>query len=155
MFDFDHLPKSERSFSGLPGESAGRGLLPLLAWLSRYFAEQHIQSYVVGGLLRDLLLKRETADIDIAVKANAAEVALQVATALNGRFVLLDEANRIARVVIPGNGVPAEDRWDFTDVVAADGNGAKPDIRHVAAHQLGVTGLTALADVDLATLGDV
>ncbi len=117
----DRVGSTEQSSSGLPGELAGCGVLPLLAWLSRYFAAQQIQSYVVGGLLRDLLLKRETADIDIAVKANAMEVALQVATALNGKFVLLDEVNQIARVVIPENGVAGEGRWELDFSTIEDG----------------------------------
>ena len=109
----DEVGSAERSSPGLSGGLAGCGVFPLLAWLNRYFAKQDIQSYVVGGLLRDLLLGRETADIDIAVKANATEVALQIATTLNGKFVLLDEVNRIARVVILGRGVAGEGRWEL------------------------------------------
>lgn len=117
----DEVDSAERSSPGLPGELAGRGVFPLLAWLNRYLAEQHIQSYVVGGLLRDLLLGRETADIDLAVKANATEVALQVATTLNGKFVLLDEVNRIARVVVVGQGVAGESRWELDFSTIEDG----------------------------------
>jgi poly(A) polymerase len=118
----DEVDSAERSSPGLSGNSVGRGIFPLLAWLNRYFAEQNISSYVVGGLIRDFLLKRETADIDIAVKADAKEMALQIANALNGRFVLLDEVNRIARVVIPEEGLmPAEGRWELDFSTIEDG----------------------------------
>jgi len=54
----------------------------------------------VGGLIRDQLLGRETNDIDIAVDANALNIASNTAEDLGGKFVLLDEANGIARVII-------------------------------------------------------
>ena len=43
----------------------------LLTKISNFLTQQDIQSYVVGGLVRDLLLGRETADIDIAIEADA------------------------------------------------------------------------------------
>ncbi|MBM3167459.1 MAG: CCA tRNA nucleotidyltransferase, partial [Chloroflexi bacterium] len=55
--------------------------------------------YVVGGLVRDWLLSRDTADIDIAVNADAPGVAREIANVIGGKYVLLDEANGVARVV--------------------------------------------------------
>ena len=43
--------------------------LPLLTRLSRFLTERKVPSYIVGGFIRDMLLKRDTADIDIAVNA--------------------------------------------------------------------------------------
>ena len=71
----------------------------LLTEISRILAEQGIQSYLVGGFVRDIVLGRTTADIDIAVAADAPEVAARVAAALGGRYVLLDEENGVGRVV--------------------------------------------------------
>jgi len=89
-----------------------QGLLNLLARVSAILTQKNCQAYVVGGFVRDWLLGRETADIDIAVSGNALNIAQEVAEAIDGRYVLLDEANRVARVVIVGDEQP----WhlDFT-----------------------------------------
>jgi poly(A) polymerase len=64
----------------------------------------------VGGFVRDMLLGRATADIDIAVTGDALAVASQVASLLNGKYVLLDDVNSAGRVVLP------DTKWqiDFT-----------------------------------------
>jgi poly(A) polymerase len=72
----------------------------LLIKISQFLTEQGIKSYLIGGLVRDMLLGRDTADIDIAVAADALEVAPKVAKALGGKYVLLDEVNRVGRVVV-------------------------------------------------------
>jgi len=76
----------------------------LLTRVSRFLTEQGVNSYLIGGFVRDLLLGRDTADIDIAVDADALEVAPRVATALGGKYVLLDEVNRVGRVVLANHG---------------------------------------------------
>ena len=82
-----------------------RALL-LLTKVSNFLAEQDIQSYVVGGFVRDVLLRRDTGDIDIVVAAHALEIAPKLATALGGKYVLLDKVNRVGRVVLVNKGVP-------------------------------------------------
>jgi len=74
--------------------------LSLLATVKNLLAEQGAKSYLVGGFVRDALLGRDTADIDIAVAQDGVEIAQKVASALGGRFVLLDKVNRVGRVVI-------------------------------------------------------
>ena len=76
----------------------------LLTEVSNFLTEQDIQAYLVGGFVRDVLLGRETADIDIVVAADALEIAPQLATALGGKFVLLDKTNRVGRVVLANKG---------------------------------------------------
>ena len=76
---------------------AKQGLLNLLARVSAVLTQKNCQAYVVGGFVRDWLLGRETADIDIAVSGNALNIAQEVAEAIGGRYVLLDEANRVDR----------------------------------------------------------
>jgi len=74
----------------------------LLANLTKIFhllTARKKQGYIVGGFVRDWLLKRETNDIDIAVNTDAISIAQEVARELGGKFVLLDSANDIARVV--------------------------------------------------------
>jgi len=72
----------------------------LLSEVSNFMAERGVRSYLVGGFVRDVLLGRDTADIDIAVTADATEIASKLATALGGRYVLLDEVNKVGRVVV-------------------------------------------------------
>ncbi len=63
-------------------------------------AEQGYQGYIVGGFIRDWILGRQTNDVDIAVDGNALDIAKEVAKGLGGKFVLLDEVNGIARIVV-------------------------------------------------------
>jgi poly(A) polymerase len=84
----------------------------LLTRISRYLTREGINSYLVGGFVRDMLLGRATIDIDIAVGAGALEVAAAVAGALDGKYIALDEENGVGRVVLPGK------KWqiDFTSI---------------------------------------
>jgi poly(A) polymerase len=76
------------------------GLTPILAEISRLLDTQKKQGYIVGGFIRDRLLKRQTNDIDIAVNGDATNIARMIAREMGGKFVLLDDANNIARVVV-------------------------------------------------------
>jgi len=81
----------------------------LLTKVSHFLTKQGVKSYLVGGLVRDVLLGRDTADIDIAVARDALEIAPKVAVALGGKYVLLDEINRVGRVVV----VNETGRWEL------------------------------------------
>ena len=86
----------------------------LLTRVSDFLTEQGVKSYLVGGFVRDALLGRDTADIDVAVAADALEIAPKVATALGGRYVLLDEVNRVSRVVLVNEAAPsAGGQWQL------------------------------------------
>ena len=89
--------------------------LLILNKVSKLLTEQGIKSYLVGGFVRDVLLGRDTVDIDIAVAEDALEVAPRIATAFGGRYVLLDEVNRVGRVILASEGA-TKDEWqiDFT-----------------------------------------
>ena len=77
-----------------------------------------VDAYLVGGYIRDTLLGRKTRDIDIAVGASATDVARVVAAALDGHYVLLDEAQGIARVVLVESEAAKETQWhlDFSTI---------------------------------------
>ena len=95
----------------------------LLAILVRVYAiinQQNHQAYVVGGFVRDWLLGRKTADIDIAVKGDALSIANEVAGAIDGKYVLLDETNKIARVIIAGESVWHLDFSSFPNDIRDD-----------------------------------
>jgi poly(A) polymerase len=97
------------------------GTSSLLATVNNLLAEQGIKSYLVGGFIRDALLKRETADIDIALAADALEIAPGIADALGGSFVRLDEANKVGRVVVKDKKAPSGGRWQL-DFAAFEGS---------------------------------
>jgi tRNA nucleotidyltransferase/poly(A) polymerase len=60
------------------------------------------EAYFVGGCVRDLLLGRPLHDLDLVVAGDAIALARTVARAFRAAFVLLDEENGIARVVLRG-----------------------------------------------------
>lgn len=79
----------------------------LLSAISSLLREKNIRAYLVGGTVRDRLLGRDTADIDLAVSADALEAAALLADALHGKYVPLDAVNRVGRVVLPEAGSAA------------------------------------------------
>ena len=92
------------------------GALAILTAVSDFLSGQKVKAYLVGGFIRDALLERATADIDIALAADALELAPKIADALGGKFVPLDKQNRICRVVVMDKKAPSGGRWqlDFT-----------------------------------------
>jgi len=93
---------------------AGASLL--LTKISNFLASLNIESYLVGGFIRDILLGRDTGDIDIAVATDALEIASRMADTLEGKYVLLDEVNRVGRVVVNEETPSTRTQWqlDFT-----------------------------------------
>ncbi len=93
-------------------------LLPFLGRLRAFLRERHVEAYLVGGYVRDCLLRRETHDVDLAVEAEAVKLAQEVGRYFDGRFVLLDEVNQVARVVFPPGFAESHQRWylDFSSL---------------------------------------
>ena len=58
--------------------------------------------WLVGGYVRDLLLNRQTKDIDFAVDGNTKKTAAEFAKKNKGNFVLLDDVFKIYRVIVDG-----------------------------------------------------
>ncbi|HJX04019.1 MAG TPA: HD domain-containing protein [Dehalococcoidia bacterium] len=75
-------------------------LRELLGAVCNITENERFDVYLVGGFVRDCLLHKETWDIDIAVPGDALELAQKIAPGLHGKYVLLDESKRIARIVI-------------------------------------------------------
>ena len=74
--------------------------LETLLRLKEFLSQRSVECYLSGGFVRDALLGRPSADIDVVVGARAMELAPEVAHAFGGKFVALDEENQIARVVL-------------------------------------------------------
>jgi poly(A) polymerase len=93
------------------------GALAILTAVKNHLSER-VKAYLVGGFIRDALLKRTTADIDIALAADALELAPGIAEALGGKSFPLDKQNRVGRVVVTDEKAPEGGRWqlDFTTI---------------------------------------
>jgi poly(A) polymerase len=81
------------------GRLAGRRSLRVLQELA---AARKAKVYLVGGSVRELALGRTAPDQDLAVSGQTLELARELAGALEGTFVLLDEGERTARVACRG-----------------------------------------------------
>ena len=59
--------------------------------------------YLVGGFLRDVLLKRKTNDLDFVVNKNIRDFVNSIALKLKGKVIILDDRNRIYRIIVSGS----------------------------------------------------
>jgi len=66
-----------------------------------FVARQRQPIWLVGGAVRDRLLRRETHDLDLIVPMDAAALARQVADHFNGDFYLLDQRRDFGRALLP------------------------------------------------------
>jgi len=59
-------------------------------------------SYLVGGYIRDIILRRETEDIDvdIVVPCNAIEIGKKIADNLGSKFIILDKKREVVRIIL-------------------------------------------------------
>lgn len=76
--------------------------LPLFRILRQISREVGAEVYLVGGLVRDWLLGRETQDVDLTLSREALKAAGLFASQTGGTFVLLREEGEMARVIIDG-----------------------------------------------------
>ena len=81
-------------------------------------------AFVVGGTVRDLLLGRESTDLDLAIVGPAEPVARKLAQDLSARLVVLDDATQVFRIVLP----PKYGRWQQIDVAQAQGRDIQTDL---------------------------
>ena len=92
----------------------------LLSKVSSIVTLHNCSAYVVGGFVRDWLLDRGTADIDIAVDGDALDMAQKIARAIDGKYIVLDEANRVARVIVADEKVWHLDFSSFSNGIQDD-----------------------------------
>ena len=68
-----------------------------LAFLQR----RKLETYVVGGTVRDRLLGRAITDLDLVVQSDALRVSRELADELGGAFYPLDVERETGRVLLP------------------------------------------------------
>lgn len=73
----------------------------LLKIISRFAKNKRIKLYIVGGFLRDILLKRDkdNPDIDFCLKKGAINFSRILAKEINAGFVILDKEHAACRLV--------------------------------------------------------
>ena len=81
------------------------------------FAQLHeVELYLVGGSVRDLLLKRPTTDIDFTLQSDTLRFSKMFADSIKAPFITLEEQPATARVVVrTPDHVPSEFHIDFTE----------------------------------------
>lgn len=81
------------------------------------FAKLHeVELYLVGGSVRDLLLKRPTTDIDFTLQSDTLRFSKMFANSIKAPFIPLEEHPATARVVVrTPDHVPSEFHIDFTE----------------------------------------
>jgi poly(A) polymerase len=83
--------------------------------------EHGVNGYLVGGWVRDILLGKRTADIDIAIDRDVISIGPTIAEAVKGKFILLDATNRIGRIVGEEEGQVLGVQWHI-DVSTMEGD---------------------------------
>jgi poly(A) polymerase len=81
-------------------------LMDILTRLSPICSYPECKAYIVGGFVRDWLVGRPTSDLDIVVSGDSLAVAQEAAELVDGRYVMLDEDNKVGRVVVAGDSQP-------------------------------------------------
>lgn len=94
---------------------------PLLQKTVEILRAQQIESYLVGGAVRDFLLNRhDIVDLDFALPGNGLAVARLVADALRAAYYPLDAERGTGRVVVDRPGSPPKIFLDFASFRGPD-----------------------------------
>jgi poly(A) polymerase len=75
---------------------------PLFRILKQTGREAGEEAYLVGGLIRDWMLGRQSRDVDLTLPHKALDMAHRFSERTGGTFVLLHKEAATARVVLPG-----------------------------------------------------
>lgn len=122
---FERTPHNPDDASTLPPAAGDGAQVPdLVARTARELRSLGAEGYLVGGVVRDMLLGRATHDVDVAVSGDALTLARALADALGGAFYPLDEERGVARVVLVGGGTRAN-----VDIARLRGGGIEQDLR--------------------------
>ena len=78
----------------------------ILTKLAPFCSLPDCKAYLVGGFVRDWMMGKDTADLDIVVSGDSLLIAQEAAELVDGRYVVLDEDNGVGRVVVAGETHP-------------------------------------------------
>ena len=74
--------------------------LPAIEALVELICQQQLEAWLVGGVLRDLVLQRSITDIDLATMTDPTPLAKQWARQVGGRWFWLDQQRQQSRVLL-------------------------------------------------------
>jgi len=74
-----------------------------LSALAEQFRSNQTRAWLVGGVIRDLLLERPVSDVDIATTEDPTAIAKSWAREVSGRWFWLDVERKQSRVLLPDN----------------------------------------------------
>ena len=94
---------------------------PILRALTTFAKDQGVQLYLVGGSVRDLLLDRQTTDLDFTLASNAIQFAKAFAANIGAIAIALEENPPTARVIVKQDSAshPSQLSMDFAQFRAA------------------------------------
>jgi len=95
---------------------------PLIDKVRDVLSEMEI--HLVGGAVRDMLLKRIPPDLDFALPSNGISSARRVANALQGDFIVLDDERDTGRVIVTND----DGTRTFLDFATYRGNSLDEDL---------------------------
>jgi len=96
---------------------------PLIDRVREALSDQEV--YLVGGAVRDILLKRVSPDLDFAVPSKGISLARRVANTLNADFMVLDDVRDTGRVIVSEAGGTRT----FLDFATYRGSSLEEDLR--------------------------
>jgi poly(A) polymerase len=97
--------------------------MKVLDQLLDFVSKRKTEAYLVGGCVRDLLLKRDRYDVDVAVIGDASGLARALADDSHGSFYVMDNENDVARVLYDREGT----RY-FVDLARVRGDSIEQDL---------------------------
>ena len=94
---------------------------PILRELKTFAKDQGMRLYLVGGSVRDLLLGRQTTDLDFTLASDAIQFAKAFADSIGATAIALEENPPTARVIVKQNSTlhPPRLSMDFAQFRAA------------------------------------
>jgi len=92
----------------------------ILLRLRVFLAQRHIETHIVGGMVRDLAMRRKTMDIDIAVAGDALAIGQEIAAYLKAHCVVLDSENGVVRLLPKKGEEESTENWQI-DVATLQG----------------------------------
>ncbi|MCL2679160.1 MAG: HD domain-containing protein [Dehalococcoidia bacterium] len=96
----------------------------LIRRVRRFLTKLDIPAYAVGGVVRDLVMKRRAIDVDIAVAADASAISEKLAAALDATLIPLDVEKRVVRLLPKGAN---KGKWQL-DIASLQGS-LRADLR--------------------------
>ncbi len=93
----------------------------VLSRIQNFVMSRRIETYLVGGLVRDLIMKRDTIDIDISIATNALSIGPEIAAHLGARSIILDSNNRVVRLLPVNPDKTSLHRWQL-DIATLQGD---------------------------------